>query len=53
MGEKVREAAIAGIRMWDGKPFSLIIDTRDLPHRPWDICVNNASWRYERKRLVS
>lgn len=65
-GERVRAAAIAGIRKWDRKPFPIVVDTSPIPHRLWDIGVvwtqglsessrigvNNNSWTYSGKRLV-
>ena len=33
----LRAAAVEGVRMWDGHPFPLSIDTSPIPWRLWDI----------------
>lgn len=38
-GLRFRDAAIEGIKEWDGHPFPIVIDTGKLPFRPWDIGV--------------
>lgn len=61
---RVRDAVIAGIKVWDGHPFPLVIDSGDFTLRFWDIRVvwtrgmgNHAAgqarvnWKIDGKRL--
>ncbi len=61
---KIRDAVIEGIKVWDGHPFPLIIDSGDFTLRLWDIRVvwtqgmsNHAAgqarvgWKIDGKRL--
>lgn len=62
--EKIRAAAIEGIKAWEGQPFPLVIDTGKYTLRFWDIGVvwteglfngaaglNRWSWKQNGKRL--
>lgn len=64
MAEQVREAAIEGIRMWEDKPFPLVIEKGGIPVRGWDINViwtqglfngalglNRHNWNVSGKRI--
>lgn len=61
---KIRDAVIEGIKVWDGHPFPLVIDSGDFTLRFWDIRVvwtqgmsNHAAgqarvfWKIDGKRL--
>jgi predicted Zn-dependent protease len=61
---KIRDAVIEGIKVWDGHPFPLVIDSGDFTLRLWDIRVvwtqgmgNHAAgqarvgWKIDGKRL--
>jgi predicted Zn-dependent protease len=62
--QRVREAVVEGIKVWDRKPFPLIIDSGNYTLRLWDIRVvwtqgmnNHAAgqarvgWKIDGKRL--
>jgi predicted Zn-dependent protease len=62
--ERIRAAVVEGIKVWDGHPFPLIVDSGEFTFRLWDIRVvwtqgmnNHAAgqarvgWKIDGKRL--